>query len=264
MRIDVVTLFPEMFEPFAHISMVGRALDAGALHLRLRSPREFGIGKHRSVDDTPYGGGPGMVMRVDCLVACLESLDADSPALPDGSPAGRAHRVLLCPQGQALRQARVYELAVLPALCLVCGRYEGVDERVREHVDEELSLGDFVLSGGEIAAMAIIDTCARLLPGVLGNPESLTEESHSPATGGMLEYPQYTRPAEYRGRAVPEVLQGGNHAQIAAWRKERARDRTAQRRPDLLGQAPVAVPGAVPGAAHGAAPRSSAADKEPR
>jgi len=233
MRIDVVTLFPELFEPFARTGMVGRAVDQGMLGLRLRSPREFGIGRHRSVDDTPYGGGPGMVMRADCVVACLESLDADAPA--EGEGVGpRAHRVLLSPQGAPLCQARVAELASLPALCLVCGRYEGVDERVRAFVDEELSLGDFVMSGGEMAAMAVVDACARLLPGVLGNPASLSEESHSPATGGLLEYPHYTRPAEFRGLGVPEVLQNGNHADIAAWRRERALERTAARRPDIL------------------------------
>ena len=233
MRIDVVTLFPELFEPFARTGMVGRAIEGAALGLRLRSPREFGIGRHRCVDDTPYGGGPGMVMRVECVVDCLESLDADAPAEGTG-PAPRAHRVLLSPQGAPLRQARVAELACLPALCLVCGRYEGVDERVRSFVDEELSLGDFVMSGGEMAAMAVVDACARLLPGVLGNPASLAEESHSPATGGLLEYPQYTRPVEFRGLAVPEVLQNGNHGEIAAWRRQRARERTAARRPDLL------------------------------
>jgi tRNA (guanine37-N1)-methyltransferase len=233
MRIDLVTLFPELFEPFARTGMVGRAVAAAALELRLRSPRDFGIGKHRSVDDTPYGGGPGMVMRVDCLVRCLESLDADRAAAADG-PRPRAHRVLLSPQGMPLRQPRLAELSQLSALCLVCGRYEGVDERVRSFVDEEISLGDFVMSGGEMAAMALVDGCARLLPGVLGNPDSLCEESHSPATGGLLEYPQYTRPAEFRGQEVPEVLQNGNHAEIAAWRRRRALERTAERRPDLL------------------------------
>src|SRR5512133_2824319 len=169
MRVDVVSLFPELFAPLCASGMVGRALAGGQLTLRLRSPREFGLGKHRSVDDTPYGGGPGMVMRVDCLVACLESLDADAPAGEPGTVAQRAHRVLLSPQGRPLSQRVVQELAARPALCLVCGRYEGVDERLRAYVDEEISLGDFVLAGGEIAAMAIIDAVARLLPGVLGN-----------------------------------------------------------------------------------------------
>jgi len=196
--------------------------------VRMRSPRDFGLGKHRSVDDTPYGGGSGMVMRVDVLVACLESLDADAPG---GVP---AHRVLLTPQGRRLDQARVAELAARDAVMLICGRYEGFDERTRAHVHEELSLGDFVLTGGEVAAMAVVDACARLLPGVLGNEASTIDESHSPETGGLLEYPHYTRPADFRGATVPEVLTGGNHAAIARWRREQAIARTRERRPDLL------------------------------
>jgi tRNA (guanine37-N1)-methyltransferase len=233
MRIDVVTLFPELFAPFLATSMVGRAAQSGALEVRTRSPREFGIGKHRSVDDTPYGGGSGMVMRVDCIVACLESLDADAP-----EASGRAHRVLLTPQGVPFRQDKAIALAARPAIALVCGRYEGFDERVRSFVDEEVSLGDFVMTGGEVAAMAVIDACARLLPGVLGNAGSSVHESHSPAMGGLLEYPHYTRPVAFRGLEVPAVLQGGNHAAIDAWRREQAELRTAARRPDLLrGQA---------------------------
>ena len=169
-----------------------------------------------------------MVMRVDCLVAALESLDGDDVE--------RGHRVLLTPQGARFDQRRALELSRRPAVTLICGRYEGFDERIREHVDEELSVGDFVLSGGEPAAMVVIDAVARLLPGVLGNPESLDEESHSPVTGGTLEYPHYTRPADFRGRAVPEVLLSGNHAAIAAWRREQAKHRTERRRPDLLGK----------------------------
>jgi tRNA (guanine37-N1)-methyltransferase len=165
-----------------------------------------------------------MVMRVDCIVLCLEALDEG---------VARGHRVLLSPQGARFDQRRASSLAALPALTLICGRYEGVDERVRAFVDEELSLGDFVMSGGEVAAMAIIDACARQLPGVLGNPASLDEESHSPATGGLLEYPHYTRPAEFRGLGVPAVLQGGNHQAIAEWRREQARARTRERRPDI-------------------------------
>ncbi len=229
MRFDVVTLFPELFVSFLATSMVGqRGVAAGALGVRMKSPREFGIGKHRSVDDTPYGGGSGMLLRVDTIVACLEALDAEAPP-----SAPRSHRVLLTPQGAPLRQPKVVELAARPHVALVCGRYEGFDERVRGFVDEELSLGDFVMTGGEVAAMAIIDACARLLPNVLGNEESAQHESHSPERGGLLEYPQYTRPAEFRGLTVPEVLQGGNHAAIAAWREDQARSRTSARRPDL-------------------------------
>jgi tRNA (guanine37-N1)-methyltransferase len=225
-----VTLFPELFVSFLATSMVGRGVSSGALSVRLKSPREFGIGKHRSVDDTPYGGGSGMVMRVDTIVSCLEALDADV------APEERAHRVLLTPQGAPLKQAKVIELAARPAIALVCGRYEGFDERVCSFVHEEISLGDFVMTGGEVAAMAVIDACSRLLPNVLGNEESAKHESHSPERGGLLEYPQYTRPVEFRGLGVPEVLQRGNHAAIDAWRTEQARERTLSRRPDLWEQ----------------------------
>jgi tRNA (guanine37-N1)-methyltransferase len=231
MRVDVVTLFPELFETFLATSFVGRARKGGELDVRLRSPREHGLGKHRSVDDTPYGGGSGMVMRVDVLVACMEALDADA----DGRGEPRARRILLTPQGQPFAQPRAIRLALEPAIMLVCGRYEGFDERVRAHVAEEISLGDFVMTGGEIAAMAIIEATVRLIPGVLGNAESIREESHGEE--GLLEYPQYTRPAEFRGLAVPEVLAGGNHAEIAAFRRAQARARTEARRPELLARA---------------------------
>lgn len=227
MRVDLVTLFPEIFEGFLRASFVGRAIASGALAVRSRSPREFGLGKHRSVDDTPYGGGSGMVMRVDVLVSCMDSLDADAPG------GLRARRVLLTPQGRPLTQGVVRELAAHAAIMLVCGRYEGFDERVRAHVDEEISLGDFVLTGGEVAAMAIVDACVRLLPGVLGNARSTHEESHSPETGGLLEYPQYTRPQVFRDASVPEILSSGDHAKIAAWRRRQALERTRTRRPDL-------------------------------
>jgi tRNA (guanine37-N1)-methyltransferase len=226
-RVDVVTLFPEMFAGFLATSFVARAMDGGQLVVRSRSPRDFGLGRHKSVDDTPYGGGSGMVMRVDVLVPTMESLDRDAP---EGV---RARRVLLTPQGQVLDQRKVHELATREALMLVCGRYEGFDERVRAHVDEEVSLGDFVMTGGEVAAMAVVEACARLLPGVLGNEASTTDESHSPDMGGLLEYPHYTRPPEFRGLRVPEVLAGGNHAEIAKWRRDQAIERTRTRRPDL-------------------------------
>jgi tRNA (guanine37-N1)-methyltransferase len=226
MRVDLVTLFPEMFAGFLATSFVARAIEGGQLVVRTQSPRDFGLGKHRSVDDTPYGGGSGMVMRVDVLVAAMEALDASAPG-----PA--AHRVLMTPQGRVLDQAKVHELVGREAVMLVCGRYEGFDERVRQHVHEEVSLGDFVMTGGEVAAMAIVDACSRLLPGVLGNEASTIDESHSDATGGLLEYPHYTRPAEFRGERVPEVLVGGNHAEIARWRREQAIARTRARRPDL-------------------------------
>jgi tRNA (guanine37-N1)-methyltransferase len=166
-------------------------------------------------------------------VECLEALDRADPLVAEGG-LPRAHRVLLCPQGAPFRQRTAAALAARPRVALVCGRYEGFDDRVRAYVDEEVSLGDFVLSGGEVAAMAVVDACARLLPGVLGNADSTTHESHSEALAGMLEYPQFTRPAEFRGARVPEVLQGGNHAVIDAWRRAEAERRTAERRPDLV------------------------------
>ena len=226
MRADVVTLFPEIFAGFLDASFVGRARAGGQLSVRFRSPRDFGLGKHKSVDDTPYGGGSGMVMRVDVLVACMESLDADAP---EGK---RGHRVLLTPQGKPFDQAKARELAGREAIALVCGRYEGFDERIRSHVDEELSLGDFVMTGGEVAAMAVLEACVRLLPGVLGNEASTEDESHAPDVG-LLEYPQYTRPAEFRGAGIPEALLSGHHAEIAKWRRAQAEERTRTRRPDL-------------------------------
>jgi tRNA (guanine37-N1)-methyltransferase len=227
-RVDVVTLFPELFDTFSKTSFVGRAATGGQLDLRFKSPRDFGLGKHKSVDDTPYGGGSGMVMRVDVIVACMEALDAEAEAAGQR----RAHRVLLTPQGKPFAQASAARLATLPAIMLICGRYEGFDERIRHFVDEELSLGDFVMTGGEIAAMAVIEAAVRLIPGVLGNEDSTREESHGEE--GLLEYPQYTRPAEFRGQTVPEVLSSGNHANIDTWRKAQALERTATRRPDLV------------------------------
>jgi tRNA (guanine37-N1)-methyltransferase len=228
MRIHVVTIFPELLEPFLRTSLVGRAVETGRLAVELHDLRPFGIGRHRKLDDTPYGGGSGMLMRVDCLVDCLEAIDSASASEK------RSRRVLLTPQGARLDQRRLIALAAEPLLTVVCGRYEGFDERIRSFVDEEISLGDFVMAGGEVAAMAVIEGVARLLPGVLGNALSTTEESHSPGNSGLLEYPQYTRPVEYRGTSVPGVLLGGNHARIASWRAEQAEARTKARRPDLM------------------------------
>ncbi len=228
MRIDVVTLFPELFGSFLETSVVGRACSAGIVTVRFRSPRDFGLGRHKSVDDTPYGGGSGMVMRVDVLALTMDSLDEEAARL--GEP--RAPRLLLTPQGTPFHQRRAEALSKVPAFMLVCGRYEGFDERVRSLVDEEVSLGDFVLAGGELAAMVIIESTARLLAGVLGNEDSLREESHG--GGGLLEYPHYTRPAEFRGVHVPEILTSGNHAEIDAWRRARSLERTHARRPDLI------------------------------
>lgn len=233
MRVDIVTLFPELFGPFLDVSFVGKARKQGRLSVRFRSPREFGLGVHRSVDDTPYGGGSGMILRVDCVVDAMEAMDADAPG------GVRARRILMSPQGRPFRQQEAQRLADLDAFMLVCGRYEGFDDRVRTYVDEELSLGDFVMSGGEVAAMAIIEATVRLIPGVLGNFASVSEESHSPGNEGLLEYPQYTRPAEYRGQTVDPVLTSGDHGRIAAWRRARALERTKQLRPDLLPAAEV-------------------------
>jgi tRNA (guanine37-N1)-methyltransferase len=226
-RVDVVTLFPELFDAFLTTAFVGRGIEGGQLAVRRKSPRDFGLGRHKSVDDTPYGGGSGMVMRVDVLVATMEALDDE--AAKAGEP--KARRVLLTPQGAPFRQPVAQRLAAEPAIMLVCGRYEGFDERVRGFVDEEISLGDFVMTGGEVAAMAVIEATVRLLPGVLGNFDSTREESHGEE--GLLEYPQYTRPAEFRGVGVPEVLSSGHHAQIEAWRRAQAVERTQVRRPDL-------------------------------
>ena len=229
MRIDVLTIFPRLFEAFASESMVGIAARGGRLELCVRALRDFAEGPHKSVDDAPYGGGPGMVMRPEPLVAGIEAL-----AGPKG-PARRAHVALMTPQGVPLDQARLRALAERPHLVLVCGRYEGVDQRAIElAVDEEISLGDYVLSGGEVPAMAIIEGVVRLLPGVLGNPESAVTDSFE---AGLLEGPHYTRPAVFRGLGVPEVLRSGDHGAVARWRAERAGEITRARRPDLLGKA---------------------------
>ncbi len=259
MRIDVVTLFPEIFATFLETSITGRAISRGALAVGLKQLREHGLGRHRAVDDTPYGGGSGMVMRVDCLVEALEAVDAGAAAAgaahaagaltevaavvasdgeasphPSSTPGPTSHRVLLTPQGARLDQRKVIELAARPHLTLICGRYEGFDDRIRHFVSEEISLGDFVLAGGEVAAMAIVDAVARLLPGAVGNAASLVSESHSPEMEGLLEYPQFTRPATFRGFGVPDILTSGDHGKIADYRKAEALRRTQERRPDLL------------------------------
>jgi tRNA (guanine37-N1)-methyltransferase len=225
MRIHVVTLFPELFSTFLETSFVKKAVVTEQLAVHLEPLRKHGLGKHLSVDDTPYGGGAGMVLRVDCVASAIEAAEAST---------GRTHRVLMTPQGAPFDQARAASLVARPAVTLVCGRYEGFDDRVRGLVDEEISLGDFVLAGGEVPAMAVIECCIRLLKGVLGNEASVSEESFSDENDGLLEYPQYTRPATFRGVDVPEVLTSGDHARIARWRREEALARTRMRRPDLL------------------------------
>ncbi len=221
MKIDVLTLFPGMFSGALSESILRIAREKGLLDVRLWDIREFTTDRHRSADDKPYGGGPGMVMKVEPVVACAEHVRAVRGA--------GAHVVLLTPRGRRFRQAVAVELAAKEHLLLVCGHYEGLDERVREVLQpDEVSIGDYVLSGGEIPAMVVIDAVARLVPGVLGSPESLCEESF--ANEGGLEYPQYTRPPEYRGLKVPDVLLSGHHAKIRAWREQAARDRTHARR----------------------------------
>jgi tRNA (guanine37-N1)-methyltransferase len=230
MQLAIVTLFPELFVPFFATSLMGRAVDGGVVSVHYEDLRPHGLGKHRSIDDTPYGGGSGMVMRADCTVAAMEAACA---ALGEGEP---VHRILLTPQGKRFTQVDARRLAEKSRLCLTCGRYEGFDERVRSFVDEEISLGDFVVTGGEIPAMCLLEAVIRLLPGVLGNRDSAREESFSPECEGLLEYPQYTRPLSFRGLEVPEVLRGGDHAKIKRYRDEQARLRSATRRPELVAE----------------------------
>ncbi len=219
MRIDVLTLFPSFFSGFLEASLLGKAIEKGLLEIELHQIRDWATNKHHTVDDTPYGGGHGMVMKVEPLVAAIEAVSKPG-----------ARRILLSARGPRLTQARAKELAALPHLVLLCGRYEGVDERVSDYIDEEVCLGDYVLSGGEAGAVVLIDAVSRLLPGVLGNPESLTTESFSEP---LLEYPHYTRPEVLRDKSVPEILLSGNHAAIEKWRREQSVERTKRIRPDL-------------------------------
>ena len=222
MRFHIVSLFPEFFDSALAATMLQKGQARGALEFRRYNIRDYATDKHRVTDDTPYGGGPGMVMKPEPLVAAIEAT---------GQGPERPRRLLLSPQGRLLTPAIAGELAALSDLVLVCGRYEGVDERVRAFVDEELSIGDYVLSGGEVAALVVIDVVSRLVPGVLGSAESAVEESFH---DGLLEYPHYTRPPEFRGQVVPPVLLSGDHEAIRRWRRAQALQRTAARRPDLL------------------------------
>ncbi len=223
LHITVLTLFPEVFPGVLGASLPGKALKDGLWRLEALDIRSFATDKHATVDDTPYGGGAGMVMRADVIDAAIRGAEARF-----GAP---SRKIYLSPRGRVLDQALVKELAAEPSLLLLCGRYEGVDQRVLDAQNmEEISLGDFVLAGGEVAAMALIEACVRLLPGVVGNAATMDEESFE---AGLLEYPHYTRPAEWQGRAVPDVLLSGNHAQIKAWRKAQSEAITRQRRPDL-------------------------------
>jgi tRNA (guanine37-N1)-methyltransferase len=220
-RATVLTLFPEMFPGPLGVSLAGKALASGLWALDARDIRDSATDRHRSVDDTPAGGGPGMVLRADVLAAAIDAT---------GSPQDRP-RLLMSPRGRPLTQSRVMELAAGPGPLLVCGRFEGIDQRVIEARGlEEISVGDYVLSGGEIAAMALLDACVRLLPGVMGKLASGADESFS---DGLLEYPQYTRPQEFEGQPIPEVLTSGDHARVAAWRRGESEALTRARRPDL-------------------------------
>lgn len=221
MRIDVLTLFPEMFSGPLDVSMVARARKSGLLDLRIHNLRDWTHDRHKTVDDRPFGGGPGMVLKPEPIFEAVEAL------------AGSGTRVImLSPAGRTFTQSVARELVAEPHLLLLCGSYEGFDERIRTLIQDELSIGDFVLTNGGLPAMVIVDAVARLIPGVLGHEESAADESFS---HGLLEYPHYTRPAEFRGMKVPEILLSGNHAEIEKWRREQARVRTRERRPDLLG-----------------------------
>jgi tRNA (guanine37-N1)-methyltransferase len=227
MRIDILTLFPEMFAGPFDASIIARARAAGVMEIALHNPRDYTTDKHHIVDDYAYGGGPGMVMKPDPIFACVDAVR------PMAEPRGKV--VLLTPQGRLLNHSVVQELAAEQRLIVICGHYEGVDERVRTSlVDDEISVGDYVLSGGEPAAMVLVDAVARYQPGVLGSELSLEEESHAQ---GLLEYPQYTRPPDFRGMTIPDVLLSGHHAEIAKWRRRQSVLRTARRRPDLLAHA---------------------------
>ncbi len=224
MRFDILTLFPDFFLSPLEQSIIGRAIAKGAIEVHAHNIRDYTLDKHKTTDDSPYGGGHGMVMKVEPVARALESIKGG----------GQARVILTTPQGVPFKHCLAEELSKEKRLIIVCGRYEGVDERIRDFVDLELSIGDYVLTGGEIPALVIIDAVGRLIPGVLGEPESVKSESFA---GGLLEYPQYTRPEEFRGKKVPEVLLSGNHAGIEKWRRAEAVKRTYSRRPELIKEA---------------------------
>lgn len=228
MKIDVLSLFPGLFSGFLQESLLGKAIEAGKLQIDLHDWRAFATDKHGTVDDAPFGGGAGMVLKPEPVLACLSQVKASNPGAPV---------VLLSPAGKRMTQAMARRWAEGPGLVLLCGRYEGFDARVEDRADELVSLGDYVLNGGEVAAMAIVEAVARLRPGVIGNEASLGAESHGAM--GLLEHPHYTRPRDFEGEAVPEVLLSGNHAAVERWRLQRSLERTAARRPDLLASAKV-------------------------
>jgi len=224
MRIDVITLFPEFFDGLKNHSIIGRAIGSGKVELVTHNLRDYSSDKYKAVDDHPYGGGVGMVLRFDILLKAILDIKNKS------SEINRTKVILLTPQGQVYKQSIAKNLSKETNLILICGHYEGFDERIREYVDMEISIGDYVLTGGEIPAMVLVDSISRLIPGVLGDDTSSEVESHS---DNLLEYPQYTRPPEHDGKKVPEILLSGNHPKIEEWRKEQAIKRTKARRPDL-------------------------------
>ena len=223
MIIDILTIFPQMVAAPLRESIVGKAIDRQLIDVRVINIRDFALDKHNTTDDRPFGGGSGMVMKPEPLAAAIASVRTADPSV---------RVILLSPQGRMFKQEIAFELSRLQHICLVCGRYEGVDERIRDHyVDDELSIGDYVLTGGELPALIVLDSVARLVPGVLGSDESIAEESF---VGGLLEYPHYTRPEIFEGHRAPEILLSGNHAAIRRWRRQQSLLRTRQRRPDLL------------------------------
>ena len=224
MRIDIITLFPEMFDPIINESIIGRAQKSGAIEIVCHQLRDFAFDKHKRVDDSPYGGGMGMLMKAEPIALCFEDICRQTKVKP--------HFIYMSPQGKTLTQQRLKELAEIDNICILCGHYEGVDQRLLDtFIDEEISIGDYVLTGGELPAMVLTDALARMVPGVLTNNECFTEESHF---NGLLEYPQYTKPSSWRGMDVPEVLLSGHHANIAKWRKEKSIENTLKKRPEML------------------------------
>jgi tRNA (guanine37-N1)-methyltransferase len=230
MRFDVFGLFPQLLQPYLDVSIIQRAIQNHLLEVQLYDIRSWTTDRHHVTDDAPYGGGGGMVMKPDPVFAAVESILGSPP----GSPV-----ILMTPQGRLFTQKIASELARYPRLAIICGRYEGIDERIREHlVTDEISIGDYVLTGGELPALAVIDAVARLIPGVLGDPDGALDDSHAT---GLLEYPHYTRPLDFRGWTVPDVLLSGNHAEITRWRRQKSIERTHKRRPDLLQSAPLSA-----------------------
>jgi tRNA (guanine37-N1)-methyltransferase len=226
MRFDIFSLFPEVFDPYLNASILKRAQESGTLSVQTHNIRDWAADKHHTTDDTPYGGGGGMVMKPEPIFAAVEAVIGTPPDCPV---------ILMSPQGRLFTQETAFELSAYPRLALICGRYESVDERIREHlVTDSISIGDYVLTGGELPALVIVDAVTRLLPGVLGDPEAAVDDSHAT---GLLEYPHYTRPPEFRGWPIPEVLLSGDHARVDHWRRQEALRRTLIHRPDMLSKA---------------------------